>query len=124
MFEPTRVGAALPAQDIDRAKSFDADRLGLKPSEEMSDGLRYDVGNNSFLLFPSFGKASGDHTQLAFEVEDFDDAMKTLRDNGVVFEEYDLPGFKSVDGVVEFEGTKGAWFKDTEGNLLAIGPKM
>ena len=54
-------------------------------------------------------------------MDDIEAAAASLREKGVVFEEYDLPGFKTVDGIAEIEGTKGAWFKDSEGNLLAIG---
>ncbi|MFP5298351.1 MAG: VOC family protein [Actinomycetota bacterium] len=124
MFAPTGVVATIPAQDMERAKSFYADRLGLKPVEESEDGARYEIGKDGFFLFPSSGKPSGDHTQLSFDVPDVVAAVRTLRENGVVFEEYDLPGFKSVDGVVELGGEKGAWFKDSEGNLIAIAESM
>ena len=123
MFQPNTVVAALPAQDFERAKSFYTDKLGLSPVQETDEEARYRVGQVEFIVFPSTGKASGDHTQMAFEVEDLEDAVKTLRDNGVVFEEYDMPGFKSVGGIVELEGEKGAWFKDSEGNLLAIAER-
>jgi len=123
MFQPNNVVAALPAQDFDRAKSFYADKLELRPAEETDQDARYRVGQVEFIVFPSTGKASGDHTQLAFEVDDLENAVRTLRDNGVVFEEYDMPGFKSVDGIVELEGEKGAWFKDSEGNLIAIAER-
>ena len=123
MFQPNTVVAALPAQDFERAKSFYTDKLGLSTIQETDEEARYRVGQVEFIVFPSTGKASGDHTQMAFEVEDLEDAVKTLRDNGVVFEEYDMPGFKSVGGIVELEGEKGAWFKDSEGNLLAIAER-
>ena len=123
MFQPNTVVAALPAQDFERAKSFYTDKLGLGTIQETDEEARYRVGQVEFIVFPSTGKASGDHTQMAFEVEDLEDAVKTLRDNGVVFEEYDMPGFKSVGGIVELEGEKGAWFKDSEGNLLAIAER-
>lgn len=123
MFQPNTVVAALPAQDFERAKSFYADKLGLSAFQETDEEARYRVGQVEFIVFPSTGKASGDHTQMAFEVESLEDAVKTLRDNGVVFEEYDMPGFKSVGGIVDLEGEKGAWFKDSEGNLLAIAER-
>lgn len=123
MFRPTGVSAAIPAQDFDRAKRFYAEKLGLEPFEETSEEARYRIGQNEFLIFPSTGKASGDHTQLGFDVDDLDSAVRDLRDKGVTFEEYDMPGFKSVDGIVELEGEKGAWFKDSEGNLLALAER-
>jgi catechol 2,3-dioxygenase-like lactoylglutathione lyase family enzyme len=123
MFQPTSVIAAMPAQDYERAKSFYADKLGMKPVEESDEEARDRVGAAEFIVVPSTGKASGDHTQLGFEVDDLEDAVRTLRERGVVFEEYDLPGFKSVGGIVELEGEKGAWFKDSEGNLIAVAQR-
>jgi catechol 2,3-dioxygenase-like lactoylglutathione lyase family enzyme len=123
MFQANSVVAALPAQDFERAKSFYTDKLGLSTIQETDEEARYRVGQVEFIVFPSTGKASGDHTQMAFEVEDLQSAVTILRDNGVVFEEYDMPGFKSVGGIVELEGEKGAWFKDSEGNLLAIAER-
>ena len=120
MFQPKSATAALPAQDINRAKTFYGEKLGLNPVEESDEEVSYRVGDTQFILFPSSGKPSGDHTQLAFEVENLEVNIKSLRDNGVVFEEYDQPGFKSEEGIVDLEGEKGAWFKDSEGNLIAI----
>ena len=120
MLESANVIATIPAQDLERAKSFYADKLGLKPAEERGEGLRYVCGDGTFLLFQSSGQASGTHTQLGFEVDDLEAAVAQLRANGVVFEEYDLPGFKTVDGIAEIEGERGAWFKDSEGNLMAV----
>lgn len=117
----SKVQATIPARDLDRAKHFYADKLGLKPSEEAPDGLHYVCAGGEFLLFESSGEASGAHTQLGWDVDDLEATVSELRGNGVVFEEYDLPGFKTVDGIAEIAGEKGAWFKDSEGNLLAIG---
>ena len=120
MFQPTAAMAALPAQDFDRAKSIYAEKLGLEPVEESDEEARYRAGDQVFFVFPSTGKASGDHTQMGFEVDDLEASVKFLRERGVVFEEYAMPNFKSVDGIVELEGEKGAWFKDSEGNLIAL----
>jgi catechol 2,3-dioxygenase-like lactoylglutathione lyase family enzyme len=124
MLDRSDVYATIPAQDLERAKSFYANKLGLKPQEERPEGLRYRCGQGGFLLFQSSGEPSGTHTQLGWDVDDIEAAVATLRENGVVFEEYDMPGFKTVDGIAEIAGEKGAWFKDSEGNLLAIGQRM
>ena len=121
MLDGADVYATIPAQNLERAKQFYADKLGLRPEQERPDGLRYRCGQGGFLLFESSGEPSGTHTQLGWDVDDVDAAVATLRENGVVFEEYDMPGFKTVDGIAEIDGVKGAWFKDSEGNLLAIG---
>ena len=124
-----KVATRLPAQDLDRARRFYAERLGLEPVEEREGGLRYECGGVWFALFQSSGSASGTHTQMAWEVDDLDAVVADLRERGVVFEEYDFPGLTTVDGIAEVEGNypskgtgeRGAWFRDSEGNLLAIG---
>ena len=120
MLDTSNVAAMIPAQDLDRARAFYEEKLGLKPAEERPDGLQYTSGNGRFVLFKSSGEASGTHTQLGWDVDDLDAAVAQLRNNGVVFEEYDMPGFKTVDGIAEIAGERGAWFKDSEGNLLAV----
>jgi predicted enzyme related to lactoylglutathione lyase len=113
--------AAIPAQDIKRARQFYDQKLGLKAEEMPDGGAIYKIGQSGFLLFQSTGKASGDHTQLAIDVEDIESALDELRSNGVKLEEYDFPNFKTVKGVFTMpDGSKGAWFKDTEGNLIAV----
>jgi predicted enzyme related to lactoylglutathione lyase len=113
--------ATLPAQDIKRARQFYEQKLGLVPAKEESDGgAQYQAGNTRFLVFASRGKASGDHTQIGLEVEDVTAAVTELKSKGVKMEEYDYPDFKTKDGVVEMGDGKGAWFKDSEGNLLSL----
>ena len=132
-FEYQAAATRLPAQDLDRARSFYSDKLGLDPVEERPGGLLYRCGSGMFALFASSGRASGTHTQMGFEVSDVRAAVRTLRSRGVVFEEYDLPGIKTVDGVAQIAGnyaSKGgkgelaAWFKDSEGNLLGMGQTL
>jgi catechol 2,3-dioxygenase-like lactoylglutathione lyase family enzyme len=132
MLDASDVSARIPAQDLERARAFYADKLGLTPSEERRGGLRYVCGKGSFSIFESSGKASGAHTQLAWVVEDIEATMTELRRRGVVFEEYDLPDLKTVDGIAQVEGNypseggvgeRGAWFRDSEGNLLSIGQR-
>lgn len=129
------VGAAtrLPAQDLNRARSFYAEKLGLEPVEERSGGLLYRCCNGFFALFASSGAPSGSHTQIGIEVTDLRAAVEALRARGLEFEEYDVPGLKTMDGIAEVAGhypTKGgkgelaAWFKDSEGNLLGLGQPL
>ncbi len=124
MLENSDVFATIPAKDLERAKSFYSDKLGLTPAEERPEGILYRCGSGGFLLFESSGAASGDHTQLGWEVDDVEATVDELRRRGVVFEEYDFPGLKTVDGIAEIAGDKGAWFKDTEGNLLSVVHRM
>ena len=130
MLQKSHVAARLPAQDLQRARRFYAEKLGLEPTEERPGGLRYQCASGWFALFQSSGAPSGDHTQMGFEVDDIEAVVKELRRRGVVFEEYDVPGLKTVDGIATVRGNypskggggeRGAWFRDSEGNLLGIG---
>jgi predicted enzyme related to lactoylglutathione lyase len=114
--------AAIPAQDIKRARQFYEQKLGLAPAEVQPDGgAQYGTGETRFLVFPSRGKASGDHTQMGLEVDDVNAAVNEMKSKGVKIEEYDYPDFKTKGGVVELpDGSKGAWFMDTEGNLISL----
>ena len=124
------MAARLPAQDLDRARAFYAEKLGLEPVEERPGGLRYECGSGQFALFESAGVASGSHTQMGWKVDDIDAVVAELRGRGVVFEEVDVPGLRTVGGIADVEGNypsaggvgeRAAWFRDSEGNLLGIG---
>ena len=130
MLQNSNVAARVPAQDLARARSFYSDQLGLDPIEERPGGLRYRCGSGYFSLFQSSGSPSGSHTQMGWEVDDIDATVNELRRRGVVFEEYDLPGLRTIDGIAEIAGNypssggvgeRAAWFRDSEGNLLGIG---
>lgn len=124
------VAVRLPAQDLERARRFYSEKLGLDPVEERPGGLRYEVADGSFVVFQSAGRASGEHTQMGWRVDDIEAAVAELRERGVVFLEFDLPGFTTVDGIVDVAGNypstgssgeRAAWFHDSEGNLLGVG---
>src|ERR687893_1946241 len=133
MLGDSQVPARIPAQDLQRAKAFYSEKLGLEPSEERPGGLLYRCGEGEFGLFESAGAASGDHTQMAWEVEDIEATVERLRARGVVFEEYDFPGLRTVGGIAEVAGNyprkggvgeRAAWFRDIDGNLFGIGQPM
>lgn len=132
MLKGSDVATRLPARDLNRARRFYSEKLGLEPIEQRPGGLRYRSGNSFFVLFESAGEASGTHTQMGWEVDNIGATVAELKVRGVVFEEYDLPGLKTVDGIAEIAGNypskgvgeKGSWFKDSEGNLLAIGQPL
>lgn len=124
------VATRLPAQDLQRARKFYAEKLGLEPVEERPGGLHYRCGSSHFALFESAGEPSGQHTQMGWAVEDLDSVVEELRSQGVVFETVDVPGLRTVGGIAEVEGNypstgatgeRAAWFRDSEGNLLGIG---
>lgn len=123
------VAAHLPAKDLDRARAFYAEKLGLHPVGEREGGLLYRCAGGVFALYLSAGSAPGTFTQMAFEVDDLDATVTELKRRGVVFEEVDLPGLKTVDGIATIlgnypskgRGERAAWFRDSEGNMLGVG---
>ena len=132
MLSDGRIATRLPVQDMNRARAFYADKLGLQPVEESEGGLRYVCAAGEFALFESAGAPSGAHTQMGWEVDDIEATVRELRSRGVIFEEYDAPDLRTVDGIAEIEGNypskgngeRGAWFRDSEGNLLGIGEPL
>ena len=121
MLSSARVHATLPCSDFERAKRFYNEKLGLTPSEEQPGGAFYSGADGSrFLLFPSGGTSSGDHTQLGLQVTDIEAEVRELKGRGLTFEEYDMPGFDKATSVASRDNIKSAWFKDSEGNLLGI----
>jgi catechol 2,3-dioxygenase-like lactoylglutathione lyase family enzyme len=131
--EDGKVATRIPVRDLQRSRKFYAEKLGLEPMEERPGGLLYRCGEGEFALFESTGAASGNHTQMGWEVEDIEATVEQLRARGVVFEEYDFPGLKTVNGIAEVEGNypskggvgeRAAWFRDVDGNLFGIGQPM
>ena len=121
MLTNARVNAALPAQDLDRARAFYRDKLGLRPFEDDGSNVRFRVADGTeFNVFRTMGTPSGSHTQMAFVVEDIVGEVKDLKSRGVKFEEYDSPGLKTIGSIAEAGDARAAWFKDSEGNMLAI----
>ena len=129
MLKDARVATRLPAQDLQRARAFYAEKLGLEPSEERPGGLLYKCRNGEFALYQSAGASPGTFTQMGFTVDDIVATVTELLRRGVIFEEVDLPGLKTVDSIAEVAGNypskgsgeRAAWFRDSEGNMLGIG---
>ena len=132
MLATSQVSTRLPAQNLERARKFYSEKLGLDPVEERPGGLLYRCGAGTFALFKSSGTSSGAHTQMGWEVEDIESTVAALRARGIVFEEYDAPGLKTLNDIADIRGNypskgvgeKGAWFRDSEGNLLGIGQPL
>jgi catechol 2,3-dioxygenase-like lactoylglutathione lyase family enzyme len=124
------VATRIPVQDLDRARRFYADKLGLEPSEERPGGLLYRCASGEFSLFESAGSAPGTFTQMAWWVDDVEATVAELKARGVAFEEVDVPGLRTVDGIAEVagnypskggKGERAAWFRDVDGNMFGIG---
>jgi catechol 2,3-dioxygenase-like lactoylglutathione lyase family enzyme len=116
-----RVAARIPVQDMDRARRFYSEKLGLEPAEERDGGLLYRFSNGEFALFESTGSSPGTFTQMGWEVDDIEATVADLRSRGLEFE---YEGITEVSGNYPSKGGKGeraVWFRDCEGNMLGIG---
>lgn len=122
MLEDVQVLATVAVSSLERSTKFYCDNLGLTadggPSKEGEQILSAKGGSRLVLHEPLHEVSS--HTAAAFEVGDLTAAVAKLRQNGVTFEDYDLPGLKTVDGIATSDSGKCAWFKDPDGNILAI----
>jgi len=115
------VTTMLPVIDMARARAFYEGCLGLQPGGFTPDGkFVYAVGGSTLALFPKPEGTKADHTAVSFRVEDIAASIAELQRAGVVFEDYDFPGLKTVDHVCVLGAEKAAWFKDPEGNCLCL----
>lgn len=123
MLENYPVTTTIAVTDMGRAKKFYGETLGLKESgTQIPGGVMYEAGAGTKLfVYERPNPAKADHTLASFDVDDIEKVMGELKAKGVVFEEYDFPGLKTVNGVAMMDGVKSAWFKDPEGHILALG---
>lgn len=115
--------AYIPAKDVARARDFYEKKLGFAAKQEIAGGVVYEFGKGTAaFLYPTPNAGTSQASQAFWSVEDVEREVRELRERGVTFERYDgMPGEKSMDGiVVNAGGAKAAWFKDSEGNILAI----
>jgi catechol 2,3-dioxygenase-like lactoylglutathione lyase family enzyme len=112
----------MPAVDMERAKRFYEEKLGLRAVEMGEGGVMFECGQGTQLaLYLRETPTKADHTAAGFVVDNIEEVVRGLREKGVVFEQYDMPGIKTDEqGIAVMEGSKGAWFKDTEGNILSV----
>ena len=122
MLKDLEITAVLPAKDIDRARTFYRDVLGLEPADTMDEeNLIYRCGNRTaFLLYKTDNAGTAKNTQMGWGTNDIDAEVEDLRRRGVVFKEYDFPGLKTENGIASTPVGKAAWFLDSEGNTLNL----
>ena len=123
MLSSATVEPTLPATDMQRAKDFYQNKLGLqlKESNDEAEALTFACGNGtSLVVYKRGAPPKAENTAAHFRVSGLEAEMQALRDKGVVFEEYDYPTLKTVNGVADMGGIKGAWFKDSEGNIIGL----
>ncbi len=121
MLADATVHPTLPVVDLERARKFYEGKLGLKVIRtDPSPGAVLQAGEDTTLYIYQRAATKADHTAASFTVKDVEATVEELKAKGVVFEDIDTPSLKTVDGIATMGEMKGAWFKDTEGNILAV----
>ncbi|MGR0220259.1 VOC family protein [Agromyces sp. ZXT2-6] len=120
MFENSIAMATLPASDLERAKRFWHDVFGVDPIRSDMGGETYLIGGVGVLVYESQFAGTNKATAFSIMTDDLDRDMAALREKGIAFHDYDFPGLKTENGVVEMDGERGAWFDDSEGNIIAL----
>lgn len=120
MLQDAPMHAYIPAKDVARARRFYEERLGFKPKHETAGGIVYEFGKGTTcFLYPTPNAGTSQASQAFWQVEDIEREVAELRARGVTFEQYDMPGMDK-NGIATAGGAKAAWFRDTEGNIMAL----
>lgn len=121
MLQACPMYAYIPARDMVRARRFYEEKIGLKPAQEIAGGVAYEfAGGTACFLYPTPNAGTSKASQAFWQVPDVEREVAELKARGVVFENFDMPGERSPSGVVTAGGAKAAWFKDSEGNVMAL----
>jgi catechol 2,3-dioxygenase-like lactoylglutathione lyase family enzyme len=125
MLDQARICAIVPVSDVDRSVDFYRDVLGLRLVDRNADlpdnpEAVFEAGDGVLFVYKSAAAGEGRATVAAFAVTDLDATMASMRERGVSFEDYDFPGLKTEGGVAELGSVRAAWFKDPDGNILAV----
>jgi len=111
----------IPVKNLQRAREFYEQKLGFTRGREIAGGVHYDFGNGTAcFMYPTPNAGTSRASQAFWQVDDVAREVAELKSRGVTFEEYDMPGLKTKDSIATGGGAKTAWFKDSEGNILAI----
>jgi predicted enzyme related to lactoylglutathione lyase len=121
MLQHAPMYAYIPAKDVARARQFYEQTLGFTPAREVAGGVMYKFGaGTGCFLYPTPNAGTSKASQAFWQVDNIEREVSDLKARGVRFEEYDMPGLKTKDGIATSGGNRAAWFKDTEGNILAL----
>ena len=121
MLQDAPLYAYIPARDLARARQFYEAKLGFRPKEETNGGVVYEFGRGTAcFLYPTPNAGTSLASQAFWSVDDVDREIEALKARGVEFEDYDMPGQRSAAGAITAGGAKAAWFKDSEGNIMAL----
>ena len=125
MLQNAEIATMIPVRDVDAAIRFYEGTLGLTLVERREDlpenpEAEFTAANGTLLVYQSAGAGRGEHTLAGFRVAELEPVVAALRERGVVFEDYDLPGLKTEQGIATAGDSKSAWLKDPDGNIIAI----
>jgi len=123
MLSGSRVEANIPASDLERARNFYADTMGLTPTQEFGgEALAYrTAGGTAFNIYRTDYAGQAGHTIAQWHVDDIESEVHDLKAKGVTFEVYDMPGVQWDGEIASIEGLgRAAWFKDSEGNIMCV----
>ena len=121
MLQNSPLYAYIPARDVDRARKFYEDKLGFKAGQQVADGVVYEFGKGTAcFLYPTPNAGTSRASQAFWQVDDIEREVAELKTRGVKFEEYDMPGMEGENSIYTGGGARAAWFKDSEGNTLAV----
>ena len=113
--------AYIPVKDVARARQFYEGKVGLQPKEDIAGGVVYHFGERTAaFLYPTPNAGTSHASQAFWQVDDVEREVAELKSRGVKFEEYDMPDMKGKNSIYTGGGAKAAWFKDSEGNILAV----
>jgi predicted enzyme related to lactoylglutathione lyase len=124
MLRAAPIRAYIPVSDLSRARNFYEKTLGLTPKEEYAGGVIYECGGAEVFMYPTKNAGTSKASQAFWQVRDVEAEVAELKARGVVFEEYDMPGIRMKNSIATGGGAKTAWFKDTEGNTLAVSQRL
>ena len=124
MLRNAPIRAYIPASNIARARKFYEEIVGLLPKEEYAGGVIYECGGASVFMYPTPNGGTSKASQAFWQVPDVEAEVAELKARGVKFEEYDMPGLTMKNSIVTAGGAKTAWFRDTEGNILAVSQRL
>jgi len=120
MLSTNDVCATLAVKDMAVAAKFYEETLGLEAAKSSDGGTFYKSGNGGVFVYPSSFAGTNQATSAAWSVDDVAAEVEALKAKGVTFEHYDFPGMTLEGDVHVMDGSKAAWFKDPDGNILNI----
>jgi catechol 2,3-dioxygenase-like lactoylglutathione lyase family enzyme len=120
MLGATQSIATIPVRNLEEARVYYEEKLGLEVARELPEGISYRTGSTTLLVYASRYAGTNQATCVTWAIEDVEQVARELSAKGVTFEHYDLPG-TTVEGDVHVEGDrKAVWFKDSDGNILSV----